>query len=392
MKSIRKFILASVPLLATFQASHAAGISFSGTYSGNGAKQLYLYSVYDEFYNYVTLIDSIPVKDGRFTYQNDTLKTRLYMLAPVSQPGTSMTPESGTYFFLTAGQNTASVTTTTKGRLDVDIPASELQNTYKKFMQKKGELANLQILDSLDALFYAARSRNDTLEMKRIKEESGPYYDEGSEKVEAWLTTQLAQYAGTPFGLYLYYSYQFAHASINTLDEWNAVRQRLNTYDAVAKQMDYYAVMLKRIDMIKKSVVGSIAPNITGLSRQGRPMSLNDFRGKYVLVDFWSSGCSWCRKETPNLLKTFNAFRANGFTILGVSTDTRKSSWIKAIQEDGAPWNHLMLQADNRDAVLNDYSIIGIPEVLLVDPQGKILAKGLRGQQIYDAVQKAVGK
>ena len=92
------------------------------------------------------------------------------------------------------------------------------------------------------------------------------------------------------------------------------------------------------------------------------------------------------------MLRTFNAFKDQNFTILGVSTDFRKADWLKAIKEDGAIWQQLLLKGDARKQVLAAYSIVSIPQILLVSPDGTIIAKDLRGNKIYEAVQKALAK
>ena len=149
---------------------------------------------------------------------------------------------------------------------------------------------------------------------------------------------------------------------------------------------------MQKLDALKLTIVGQTAPPIAGEDKEGKAFSLSDLKGKYVLVDFWSSSCTWCRKETPVLLKTYNAFKDKNFTILGVSTDLKKTEWLKAIKEDGAIWNHLLLKGDARKQVMADYSIVSIPQILLVSPDGIIIAKDLRGNKVYETVEKAVMK
>ena len=151
-----------------------------------------------------------------------------------------------------------------------------------------------------------------------------------------------------------------------------------------------YVKMQEGLDKFARCATGSVAPAITGIDLKGNSVSLNDFKGKYVLVDFWFAGCSWCRKETPYLLKTYNAFKDKGFTIYGVSTDRREEDWKKAIEEDKSYWNQVLLQKDDVKDVLESYCIVGFPHIILVDPEGKIVAKELRGDDLYNTVEKFV--
>jgi len=182
------------------------------------------------------------------------------------------------------------------------------------------------------------------------------------------------------------------HANITNRTDLDRARQVVEGANDEAKQTWYYARATQKLNALEQTVVGKTAPPIVGEDKGGKALSLSHFKGKFVLVDFWSSSCTWCRKETPNLLKTFNAFKNQNFTILGVSTDFKKADWLKAIKEDGAIWHQLLLKGDARKQVMAAYSIVSIPQILLVSPDGTIIAKDLRGEKIYDAVQKALAK
>lgn len=119
---------------------------------------------------------------------------------------------------------------------------------------------------------------------------------------------------------------------------------------------------------------------------KGNPISLSQFKGKYVLVDFWSSGCGWCRKETVYLQKAYDLFKDKNFTILGVSSDFRQKDWLRAIEEDKSFWNQLLMPKDTIKKVMDQYCIIGIPHIILIDPQGIIIAKELRGEEIAKVI------
>jgi len=128
--------------------------------------------------------------------------------------------------------------------------------------------------------------------------------------------------------------------------------------------------------------VGQSAPEIIAYTPNNKTVKLSDFRDKYTLVDFWASWCMPCRKENPNLVRLYQRYKNKGFDILGVSLDDNPGSWMKAIGDDGLVWTNISdLKAWSSEVVL-DYRIKGIPASVLVDPEGKILAKNLRGKEL----------
>ncbi len=138
------------------------------------------------------------------------------------------------------------------------------------------------------------------------------------------------------------------------------------------------------IEKGRKTNIGIPAMDFVQKDTTGKPVKLSDFLGQYVLLDFWASWCSPCRAENPNLLKAYNKYKDKNFTILGVSLDdeaTRKA-WINAVEKDGLPWTQVseLKGFKSKAAVL--YGVTAIPSNFLIDPDGKIIARNLRGEEL----------
>ena len=280
----------------------------------------------------------------------------------------------------------------------------------------------LLLLDSSDKLDFTANAKNF----------AGSYAVKGSEKSEKIVQVNSVLQRNFLLGDSLkkiYASYQGtpkADSVGRVLDmQYNQVRQQESLYlkkfidensgslaslaviDRLSSEtdMEYYIKLDKtlfakypnstyvkmfhtRVSEMNKLGIGSMAPDITLTTPDGKTVSLSSYKGKVVLVDFWASWCRPCRAENPNVVKAYTAYHAKGFDVLGVSLDKDKAAWQKAIADDHLSWTHISDLGMWSSSVVKLYNITGIPFSVLLDKEGKIVAKGLRGEELENAIHK----
>jgi len=167
------------------------------------------------------------------------------------------------------------------------------------------------------------------------------------------------------------------------------------TYDELAKRFEkenpnspHAKSLIGRVARIKGLMVGSPAPEIALSDTAGTVVPLSSLRGKYVLIDFWASWCGPCRNENPNVVRMYNKFKDKGFTIYSVSLDQAKANWTRAIRNDNLTWTHVSDLKFWQSAAAQQYGVQAIPATFLLDKDGKIIAKNLRGPALEQKLEE----
>ncbi len=180
----------------------------------------------------------------------------------------------------------------------------------------------------------------------------------------------------------------------NILDRDKYFDVYLVTSDKLKKEWPDYDVakeFITMVDNMKATAIGQITPEIELPNPEGQVIKLSSLRGKYVLVDFWAKWCGPCRRENPNVVKAYQKYKDKGFEVYGVSLDRNKEDWVQAIQEDGLTWTQVSDLKYFESKAAADYNISAIPFSILVDPQGKIIAKNLRGPALNKKLEEVLG-
>lgn len=318
-------------------------------------------------------IDSVSVTNGQFAFKGTVplhCHARLYTarnfnsdtgFVPAMPPSISLYIEPGTIRVISPDSlNNAMVQ---GGPLNADY--SQLRTLLKPVERKEKELM---------AAYMALPPE------KRDDKETEADFDKRSDAIQAEQTLICKQFIKQKPNSQV--SVWAVKSAGGYKPDLAVVRPLFNSLSANVRNSPAGKSYAQELATMERVAVGSAAPDFTQPDTLGKAVSLRDFKGQYVLLDFWGSGCLPCRKENPNLVKLFNQYKTRNFTILGVGIDQQKSAWMEAIHKDGLPWVQVSdLKFWNND-VVKLYSIRLIPQNLLISPDGIILAKNLYGADL----------
>jgi peroxiredoxin len=317
-------------------------------------------------------IDSTIPHNGQFRFEGKVAEPTDagLMVKFKGESGSSSQGSDMVEFFLVPGKITINATDSLQ---NYTIEGSEANKDF--LIIKKQLSAYDERNNTINNQYEAALKNKDNAAMKQILKDYDALDLEIKENV---YKAFVVNHPNSPLALYA--AKQYAGYTIDA-DKAEPV---FNLLPADVQKWPSAVLLKDRIGISKKTSVGHYAMDFTQNDTLGHPVSLSSFKGKYVLVDFWASWCGPCRHESPNLVKAFNAYKNKNFTILSVSLDRpgQKERWLKAIHDDGLTWNHVSDLKFWDNDVAKQYAIRDIPQNILIDPTGKIIAKNLRGDDL----------
>jgi peroxiredoxin len=342
-----KFIIAAL-LCAGYGASGQIA-SISGDLKGLKEEQVvFYYYKGDE-----SVADTIKVKDGKFSWN-----------PKISEPQKVGTMLFQRYFQFFAEPGKISLT----GGPTVDdlkVTGSKSQQEYEAYDK------TLKDLDDQESPLYQKWGKGTKEEQVVLEAKADSLRNERRTRNDNYI----AAHPKSPLSLSLVAD----KAMMGTYDK---VLAAYETLDKSAQASSAGKRIADRLVLLKRSAIGAQMLDFTQNDTEGKPVRFADFKGKYVLVDFWASWCGPCRAENPNVLKAYHQYKDKNFTVVGVSLDDKGENWKKAIKDDNMPWTQVSDLKGWKNEVSTYYGIMGIPSTLLIDPQGKIIAKDLRGESL----------
>lgn len=273
------------------------------------------------------------------------------------------------------------IITTKDSLIHASMSGSKLTNDYAAEEKKKTALNNRLVKLIADYEATPKEQRQPKVYGKTYEETFNDNLTQNVENDFAYITTHPGSYLSV-----LALQRQMTSAPLErVLPAFEALHPAL-------KQTTGGKAVAKKLTSRQSIAVGGIAPDFTQPDTAGHPVSLHSFRGKYVLVDFWASWCKPCRAENPNVVKAYNEYKDKNFTILGVSLDSpeAKDKWLNAIKTDQLPWTQVSELTGWMNSVASTYSIHSIPQNVLVSPEGKVLAKNLRGEELHQKLAELI--
>ena len=311
--------------------------------------------------------DSADVVEGKFSFSGELELPEVWYLR---------FDDKKAYVSLFVENSQISVAGATLNRDSVTISGSSIQDALTKFNQ--GQEGFYKEMDKMEIDYLAAREIEDTAKMNQIDLDFDVVFD----KINDYIVKYIGDNTSSVLAPYLLVSYLGNDFTADQMDS------TLKTFSKEIIDSKYVLKIQEISAKMRTTEVGAVAPLFAQNDPEGNPISLESFRGEYLLIDFWASWCGPCRNENPNVVAAYNKYHAMGFDILGVSLDDNMEKWIAAFDKDGLDWSHVSDLKGWANEVGQLYGVNSIPHSILLDKDGVIVAKNLRGEELHKKLEE----
>lgn len=232
-------------------------------------------------------------------------------------------------------------------------------------------------VNELNESYYEAMSNNDTEAIKKIQSDALLLEDYQAKQVKEVINSMGDSFASLA-----------AIGLLNSKNEFQFLDSLIAELDQKYPETKMIVQLKQQLDEMRALSMGQVAPEISLPNPEGQTVNLSDFRGKYVMIDFWAGWCKPCREENPNVVRLYNQYKDQGFEVFGVSLDRTREAWVDAIFEDGLTWTQVSDLKYFNSVAAETYQINAIPATYLIDPDGKIIGKDLRGPNLESKLKE----
>jgi peroxiredoxin len=331
--------------------------SIKGSIAGVDKGKVYLLKLVG---NQPKAVDSTEISGGSFTFKGK-----------MEIPDMRILRLNGSDYFAQFFLDNASISVTAKkdSLRNTKISGSPTQDIFKIYINEMEKL-NKDVL-ALQGKYQSAMASGNTDEAGKAKIDYQAMIDNN----KVYTKNFIKEHSNSVVSAFilLQYATQFDESELGDL---------AGKFAPEIDKSEYVVQLKGLIQEQQKTAIGSVAPDFTMNDPEGKPIQLSSMKGKIVLVDFWASWCGPCRQENPNVVKLYQQYHSKGFEILGVSLDRNKEDWLKAIKDDNLTWMHVSDLLFWQNAAARLYGVNAIPQSFLLDKDGKIIGKGLRGEQL----------
>lgn len=321
----------------------------------------------------VTVDSAILAEDGSFSITSSNTEPTVYMLSLSNAGLIPVLVENGDVVKI----NTTAEQYINDAKVEGSTATTELIEYFKQFntFQERVAALNEELMPYAEAPDFEQK-RAEAQEKYKTYEASQKMYVKGF-------------IDGNKNGVVPVFASLYAANFISPESDFDWFFSLLNRFKEENPSSKYTAWFTKFVEPYTNLTAlqpGKMAPDFKLPTPDGDTIALSDYRGKYVLVDFWASWCGPCRQENPNIVRMYNRFKGKNFEILGVSLDKERAGWVKAIADDQLTWKQVSDLKFWDSIVTGLYAIQSIPATLLVDPDGKIIARNLRGPELEEKI------